>query len=1335
MTRASRFLVVLLTAIAAVTFAPRAFAETGDLTQPAGTQGCVEQNPTHIGDPCAAATYGEGLGSATYVATYGTNVYVASADGIEVLQKDALDPGLTDLQCLDGDGSDYSANPDCTTSTMLVDASPTGSIKISPDGKWVFVDADDNGQHELIVFSRSSTNGELTQGTCYTENGADGNNDADQCTDLGTGDSPDDAGIHLAVSPNGKWLFAGDGALITVFSINDTSGVLAATSCASEPDVSGCATHLPTGTNSNAGEIVISPDNKFLYYSNPNEGEVDWMSINQSTGALTNSGTSESEACISDYSSQVSDPCEATMRGMVAQTESLAISPDSSGKYVYALSGGEYTDGGIAVLARNPTTGALTQVSGAAGCATSSGTDDENAGHETGGPLPCEQDPGMEEAESLVPSPDGQNVYVITGYEGNESLIETHVNQSTGALTEDSDVFDDCYTSNIREDAEPFCTGYNAMDGIAEGLDGEPTFGISPDGTGVYVTSAGDAGLAIFQRQTVPTYAVNGVASPAAGGTVAAASDSTGANCSGSSCSVTSGGAVTLTATASAGYAFTGWSGGSCSGATNPCTVANVTAAETDTATFIQRFTVSATVAGSGTITATDASTTAACVGATCTVDAGDTVTLTPMPAAGYAFTGWSGGSCAGTSNPCTITSIQASESDTATFVAIPRYTVTGAVGGSNNGGSTVSAAGTASDASCTGASCTVNQGDTVKLTANPAAGYRLTGWSGGSCSGTTNPCTVSNVQANQTDTATFSPGYVVKATLNAGAGSGGNKVTLSDTAAGASCTGLQCSANPGDTVTLTATAGTGYTFAGWSGGSCSGTTDPCTITNVQANETDQATFTSTQIPVTGKVVQFASYGPGQNQPALGSTYSHVQVQIVNTQTNKVEEGPVTPDGHSNAYSLYVPQSMCTLADGPTACSLEVLADHNGGPAKVGDEVSLTVNSKTTAVEEKLQFGRLGAVAFSGTVAVPGDGGAVTTRLTLDKPGTQGAPSNDDILYDTDPSVCTAANPCNTGAFELVPTAAEDQKLHGGGLVTLWEKHDRSWVAVDTQTVEPFGQPSSTTSRVVGVDYLQAVDPVPSSAQGLAITGQVLMLDPYGPTNRPPTPKPINGYTNVSVGLYNTTGGPSTTPDNKGNYTLAHLISTTGPLEKPFTVVVHAHSNGKKYDSFARTVTVRRDLNPSTTLLNMYFDQAGDVPLDGKIVAPSDGHSVKTEIVVTAKNGTVLYDTLTSGLCSGASSRAVKAAAIRTRAIKERPKPSSTSDAGYCSDGQYLLNVPAPASAADDKFTVELKEFNATTSKWVKVDNVSVGEGEPPLLAFDGNDVPDLYAKDPVPNS
>jgi len=164
-----------------------------------------------------------------------------------------------------------------------------------------------------------------------------------------------------------------------------------------------------------------------------------------------------------------------------------------------------------------------------------------------------------------------------------------------------------------------------------------------------------------------------------------------------------------------------------------------------------------------------------------------------------------------------------------------PTYTLTVSRAGTGSGTVTSSPGGINCGSDCTEA---YNSGTSVTLTATAASGSTFAGWSGGGCSGTGN-CSVT-MDANKTVTATFNI-TVVQYTLTvqkSGTGSG----TVTSSPAGINC-GSDCTEayNSGTSVTLTATAASGSTFAGWSGGGCSGTGN-CTVT-MDANKTVTATF------------------------------------------------------------------------------------------------------------------------------------------------------------------------------------------------------------------------------------------------------------------------------------------------------------------------------------------------------------------------------------------------------------------------------------------------------------------------------------------------------------
>jgi hypothetical protein len=310
-------------------------------------------------------------------------------------------------------------------------------------------------------------------------------------------------------------------------------------------------------------------------------------------------------------------------------------------------------------------------------------------------------------------------------------------------------------------------------------------------------------------------------------------SNPTGVNC-GTTCSAgyNHGASVILTATASTGSTFTGWSG-ACSG-TGTCTV-QMDTAKNITANFAlqnyQTLTITREGTGSGTLASSPAGINC---GSTCTAafNQAATVTLTATPASGSSFTGWSG-ACSGTGT-CTL-SMSAERLVTATFtLQIPTYALTIAKYGNGIGTLISSPAGIDCGLTCT---TTFTYGTSVTLTPTPASGSNFTGWSG-ACTGT-GTCTVSMTAARSV-TATFTLQSSLTNTLlvsKTGNGSG----TVASSPAGINCDPT-CSAsfNYGVSVTLTATSAAGSDFIGW-GGPCTGT-GTCTVV-MDSTKSVTATF------------------------------------------------------------------------------------------------------------------------------------------------------------------------------------------------------------------------------------------------------------------------------------------------------------------------------------------------------------------------------------------------------------------------------------------------------------------------------------------------------------
>jgi hypothetical protein len=128
--------------------------------------------------------------------------------------------------------------------------------------------------------------------------------------------------------------------------------------------------------------------------------------------------------------------------------------------------------------------------------------------------------------------------------------------------------------------------------------------------------------------------------------------------------------------------------------------------------------------------------------------------------------------------------------------------------------------------------------GSSVTMNATAASGWTFSGWSG-SCSGG-NPCNVV-MNSNLSATATFASQNYALTVNEVGQG------TVASTDGKINCTNSSgaCSAvyPSGSSVTMNATAASGWTFSGWSG-SCSGG-NPCNVV-MNSNLSATATFTTT---------------------------------------------------------------------------------------------------------------------------------------------------------------------------------------------------------------------------------------------------------------------------------------------------------------------------------------------------------------------------------------------------------------------------------------------------------------------------------------------------------
>ena len=189
------------------------------------------------------------------------------------------------------------------------------------------------------------------------------------------------------------------------------------------------------------------------------------------TGYLTQpAGTA---GCISETGA---GPC-ADGHGLFGASD-VAVSPDGKSMYVASY------DGVVARLIRNPTTGAISQPAGTAGCISETG-----AG-------PCADGHGLNSPYDVAVSPDGKSVYAASYI--TEAVVRLNRDTTTGAISQPAGA-----AGCVSETGAGTC-------GDGHALSGAVALEVSPDGKSVYVASSSIDAVARFNR-----YSAGGISQPA----------------------------------------------------------------------------------------------------------------------------------------------------------------------------------------------------------------------------------------------------------------------------------------------------------------------------------------------------------------------------------------------------------------------------------------------------------------------------------------------------------------------------------------------------------------------------------------------------------------------------------------------------------------------------------------------------------------------------------------------------------------------------------------------------------------------------------------------------
>ncbi len=288
----------------------------------------------------------------------------------------------------------------------------------------------------------------------------------------------------------------------------------------------------------------------------------------------------------------------------------------------------------------------------------------------------------------------------------------------------------------------------------------------------------------------------------------------------------------------SAGWVFSHWEGGPCQGLTGTSCPVTMNQDHLITAVFVPNTQRSLSVVRMGDGRVYSDPEGIDCGGSCSSLFEQNTeIALHAVAQPGWRFVQWSGGACAGQTEPLCELQLAADTEVTATFEVLPpQYSLAASVEG---GGRLISDPG---GINCPAGSCTAlfDPATQVQINVVTAASSTFLGWTEGPCEGTTVPVCSFSMDEDITIAAEWTPILRNLSISLAGDGSG----TISSLPEGVDCN-LDCQHQfpSGLVVELIATPAPGSVFSGWDG-DCEG--EQCTLT-MSAHRAVTALFT--QIP------------------------------------------------------------------------------------------------------------------------------------------------------------------------------------------------------------------------------------------------------------------------------------------------------------------------------------------------------------------------------------------------------------------------------------------------------------------------------------------------------
>jgi 6-phosphogluconolactonase (cycloisomerase 2 family) len=348
---------------------------TGALRQLRGRTGCVSQ----AGSMGCRAGRALRLARPVAVSPDGRSVYAGTLDGVAVFSR-GRGGGLRQLPGRRGCVA-QSGVQGCALGRGVANVR---ALTVAPDGHRLYVAA--RGSDAVAVFARSQRSGVLHQlpgaAGCIAERPLPG---------CGHGRGID-GGRGVVLSPDRRFVYvaAEDGDSVAIFARSRGGGLTqlpGPAGCLQRLGKDGCAQLV---TLSSPHHILITRDGRFVYVASGKIGAVAILRRDGRTGRL--SGVPGRRGCVQ---SPPRPRCSAgrALRG----AHSLALS--AGDRLLYAVGRDDHA---IAVLARDPRTGALAQLPGRRGCIGRAAVSS------------CAPAHGLRGVHSVAASPDGRDLYAAS---------------------------------------------------------------------------------------------------------------------------------------------------------------------------------------------------------------------------------------------------------------------------------------------------------------------------------------------------------------------------------------------------------------------------------------------------------------------------------------------------------------------------------------------------------------------------------------------------------------------------------------------------------------------------------------------------------------------------------------------------------------------------------------------------------------------------------------------------------------------------------------------------------------------------------------------------------